>query len=463
MGDLEVDEIVSIEYAGMQEVFDIETEKHHTFFADGFAVHNCQDFDPDHLPEIEQVQKAFATTKSLVFAGTSKDLDTCLEAQYQLGSRGVWNIPCTCKDKWHALDDVELIPKMMSVDGLRCPHNASRLLNPMAGTFVHESSRLLEMNRVSFHLPQIIVPEYARGPAFNQIWIDFKRYPYKKFLQEVMGIAVDAGMAELTETDLKKCCGDKTFAQLQDDYFKKRTRYVKLFSGCDWGGSDWNPAAKTKQSYTVHTIYGMLGDGRMVLLYAKRYAGMHYQEIIGEIVQEHNRFSCYAIGTDNGGGQYYNAQLRDCGRIRSDRIINFQYTDTKMFLERIAHPDANLMSLHRSDSISALIDDIKNQRILFPVWDDCSGFVTDFLNVRRNITETASGRTILRFIRHGSKADDFMQSTNYASMMKRIVNRESTIPNRQILQELGQLLGTVAATQGSSATLLNHMGGYISG
>ena len=127
----------------------------------------------------------------------------------------------------------------------------------------------------------MIVPAYAQGHAFTDIYNDFKNYPIKKFLMEVMGIAVDAGMAELTENDLKKCCIDKTFAQLQEDYLKGRTRYVKLFSGVDWGGSDWNPATRTKQSYTVHTIYGMRGDGTMVLLYAHRYAGMNYQEIAG--------------------------------------------------------------------------------------------------------------------------------------------------------------------------------------
>jgi hypothetical protein len=312
----------------------------------------------------------------------------------------------------------------------------------MVGEFVHEDSRMLDLKQVSFHLPQLIVPEYASGEKFLSIWKDYKKYPYKQFLQEIMGIPVDSGMSELVEEDLKACCSDRTFDQIQNDYLTGKVRYAYLFSGCDWGGSDWNPATKTKQSYTVHTIYGLTADGVMELVYAFRYAGMNYQEIAGHIVEAHNRFKVFAMGTDNGGGSYYNAYMRDCGRIPSNKIINFNYTDTKLLLERIQHPEAHLMSLHRSDSISALIGDVKSQKIRWPRWDDSCGYVLDFLNMRRNITESQSGRSVMRYVRHGAKADDFMQSTNYAVMMKRIVSCESLIPNRQILDELGAMLGT---------------------
>jgi len=405
----------------------------------------CQDLDPDHIHEVAQVQKAYPDSRATIFAGTSKDLDTCLEAQYQIGSQGVWHIPCGCKDKFHALNDVKAIPKMISVHGLRCPNNGT-LLNPLLGEFVHADRSKLALNRVSFHLPQVIVPAYS-GPAFLDIYNDFKSYPEKKFMMEVMGIAVDAGMAELTETDLKRCCDpDKTFEQLQKDYFSGETRYVKLFSGVDWGGSDWNPATRTKQSYTVHTIYGMRGDGKMVLLYANRYAGMNYQDIAGTIVEAHNEYHTFAMGTDNGGGAYYNAYMRDCGRLPTDKLIHFNYSDTKMFIDRIPHPEANIMSLHRSDSISALISDIKAQNIIFPRWSSCYGFVSDCLNMRRNITEAPSGRSVMRYVRHGSKADDFMQATNYALMMKRITTKEPTIPNKQILDELASMFGTSTVT-----------------
>ena len=430
------------------------------------VVDEAQDFDPEHLPEINQVQKNFPTTRSTIFAGTSKDLDTCLEQQYRLGSMGVWHIPCSCPDKFHSMDpdDHEDIKKMLSVEGLVCPNTPGRILNPMAGEFVHQNRARLNLNMPSFHLPQVVVPDYASGGGFADIWKDYLSYPWKKFLMEVWGIAVDSGMTELTERDLKKCCTELTFKQTQERFFSKKQRYVKVISGVDWGGSDWEPAYRSKLSYTVHTIYGMRGDGRMDLLFANRFEGMGYQEIAGKIVEDHNRFEAFAMGTDNGGGMYYNAYMRDCGRIPTNRIISFQYTDTKYMLDKINGPEgAHILSLHRSDSISALINDIKEQKLLFPRWDDSCGYLMDCLNVRRNITEAPSGKTIMRYIKHGAKADDFLMSTNYACMMKRVINRESIVPNQQLMDELRHLFGI--SIPNDTATRMGDFveGGYVSG
>ena len=429
------------------------------------VIDEAQDFDPEHLPEIEQVQKAFRKSRTTIFAGTSKGLDSCLEAQYRLGSMGVWHIPCTCKDKFHSMDpgDASQIEAMLSVDGLRCPYNKSRLLDPMSGEFVHGNRAKLNLNMPSFHLPQVIVPEYAQGADFSDIWKDYKRYPLKKFLMEVWGLAVDSGLTELTERELKDCCTDKTFAQTQEDYLSGKVRYVKVFSGVDWGGSDWEPAYRSKLSYTVHTIWGMRNDGTLDLIYAYRYAGMNYREIAGTIVEAHVKFKTFAMGTDNGGGQYYNAYMRDCGRIPTNLIIHFQYTDTKLVLDRIPHPEAHIMSLHRTDSISAMIADIKDQKVSWPRWDDSAPFVMDCLNIRRNITEGNGGRTVMRYIKHGAKADDFMMSMNYAAMMKRIVTREPLIPNQQVLDELGAMFGMSSIPTHVSNALDMMDDGYVSG
>jgi hypothetical protein len=429
------------------------------------VIDEAQDFDPEHLPEIAQVQKAFENNRCTIFAGTSKDLDTCLEAQYRAGSRGVWHIPCGCPKKFHSMDpeDMETIKAMISVDGLQCPDNVGRLLDPTLGEFVHGDRSKLLMHMPSFHLPQVIVPKYASGKGFTDIYKDFMRYPFKTFVQEVWGIAVDSGMTEISEGDLKKCCTTKTFAQTQKDYLEGKARYVKIISGVDWGGSDWEPAYRSKLSYTVHTIYGVKGDGVMDLIYAQDYSGMNYRDIAGSIVDAHNKFKAFAMGTDNGGGAYYNAYMRDCGRIPTNLIIHFQYTDTKLMLDRIPHPEAHIMSLHRSDSISALIADIKDQKISWPRWDESSRLVMQCLNIRRNITEAPSGKTVLRYIKHGARADDFFMSTNYAVMMKRIINREPLIPNQQVIDQLRNLFG-IAIPNNTASRLGDFMdGGYVSG
>jgi hypothetical protein len=190
---------------------------------------------------------------------------------------------------------------------------------------------------------------------------------------------------------------------------------------------------------------------------------MDYREIAGTIVENHNKFKAFAMGTDNGGGAYYNAYMRDCGRIPTNLIIHFQYTDTKLMLDRIPHPTAHIMSLHRTDSMSALIADIKDHQMTWPRWDESAGFVLDCLNVRRNITETPAGRTIMRYMKPGSKADDFMMSMNYAAMMKRIVNKEPLIPNQQVIDELRGLFGMTIPTSHGTNYLGGMDGGHVSG
>lgn len=422
--------------------------------ADDIFVDEAQDFDPDHLPELAQVQKA-SKRPARIFAGTSKDIDTCLETQFQAGSRGIWHVKGGKPGLWWSLNDPEVIDKIITVDGLRCPVTG-RLMNPMNGEFVHEDRRRLYAGFPSFHLPQIIVPEYTSGIKWLEIWNDFQSYMRPKFLREVMGIPDAGGNRELTEDDLKKMCDpEMTFEKIQAEILSGKRRYFYILSGCDWGGSDYNPATATKQSYTVHAMIGVTHDGNFDLIHVRRYAGMAYQDIAGDIVDKHNKFGGFAIAADNGVGHYYNAYLRDCGKIRSDRLLLFQYNDVKEFIAPIQNSMFNLYSLNRTDSISALYSDIKAPtfRLRCPRWDQSSTYLNDFLNSIRSVTETPSGKSIMRYIRHGSKADDAMQAVNFAVTLARVILREPLIPSQQLLDELANSM-QIGDGGGSVASLL---------
>jgi hypothetical protein len=87
----------------------------------------------------------------------------------------------------------------------------------------------------------------------------------------------------------------------------------------------------------------------------------------------------------------------------------------------------------------------------------------DCLNMRRNITETPTGKGIMRYLKDPKRADDFMHSTNYAAMMRRIILKEPTIPNQQLVRELAGTFGTGPAyVRGADATMAM-VGEYISG
>lgn len=400
------------------------------------AVDECQNFDSEFLPEIRQVQKNFPDNRFTLFAGTSLDLSTTLEAKFQEGSRGIWHI--RGRKKWFSLNDPETIFSILKPDGLRCPETGERL-NPNNGEFVHESPRMLAKGFPSFHMPQLIVPAYSSGEGYIEIWNEYKT-DERKFLMEVMGIPVTEGLTEITENDLKACCSDLSFEQTQKLWQTGKLKFRYIVSGCDWGGSDWNAASRTKKSYTVHTIYGVTADGKFHLLHAHRYAGQHYQDIGGQIVNNHVKFGGAAVGADNGAGAYYNAHLADSGKIPRNRVFVFQYTDTKMFVERIDNPVFSTYSLHRTDSLSAVFNDIRERRFIFPKWEDSKGFLLDCLNLRRNVTETQSGRGIMRYMKDGRYADDFLQSTNYGITLMRLMIGESMIPNKHAVQEVSRIM-----------------------
>jgi len=136
-------------------------------------------------------------------------------------------------------------------------------------------------------------------------------------------------------------------------------------------------------------------------------------------------------------------------------------------LDRIPNPYAVVASLHRTDSLSAVFEDVKAQRIIFPRWENARGFALDFLNVQRNITERPNGSTIWRYLKDPRVADDFLHSTNYACMIKRITMQESLIPNAQFVRELCALMGVTAidvrGSGGQIVTALTGGHGFISG
>lgn len=430
---------------------------------DAVFIDESQDMDAGFLPEIMQVLKA-SKSPQVLFAGTSKDIDTCLEGQFQAGSRGIWHVRGGKPGLWWSLNDPEVVDRIITVDGLRCPVT-QRLLNPMDGEFIHEDIRRLHSGFPSFHLPQVIVPEYTSGLKWLEIWKDFLKFDRPKFLQEVMGIPVASGNREICEDDLKKMCDpDTTFEKIQAELASGKRNYKYIISGCDWGGSDYNPATATKQSYTVHAMLGVDHMGDFHLLHCHRYAGMMYQDIAADIVHNHNRLNGFAIACDNGVGHYYNAYLRDCGKIRSDRLILFQYNDVNNFMAPIANPLFNLYSLNRTDSISALFSDVKapRMRLICPRWDESSPYISDFLNSVRSITETKSGRSIMRYVRHGSKADDAMMAINFAASLARVLLREPLIPSEQLIDEISRTMQVDVGFSSMGNMFAGDYGGHFS-
>jgi len=408
----------------------------------------AQDFDAGLLEEVLQTLKD-ADYPSELYAGTSTYPESFLETQYQTTSRGVWHIPSPAGGgKWISLGDPDLLDDMIHIDGLRCPYS-KQLVNPLLGEFVHEDQLALQSGKVGFHCPQLIVPAYATGDKWFEIYRDFKKYDRPKFLKEVMGIPVLSGMREITEADLKRMCGELSMTGMKNQIRQRQRTYRYIISGCDWGGSDYDISLKTKLSYTVHVMMGITPNGDLELFHVQRHSGKDYLTIADEIVKTHVEFGGYAIGTDFGMGMYYNQHIQASGAIPHERHIVWNYTGVANMLMETCQTEGafiNHIMLQKTESISALLSDIKRKgtpRITCPHWGEMKEYLTDFLNSFRNVKELDGGRTTVQYIRHGSKADDVMHAINFALCTARVILGESMIDNSSLLARLQNGMGLV--------------------
>jgi len=428
----------TITYAGKQDVYDIEVEDHHTFFANGILVHNCQHMDASLMPELEQVQKA-SPMPSTVYSGTSLTIDTLLEAKWDMSSQGSWHIRAGDGKNWINCADPDEAIKMIQPEGLTCPHT-SKILDPSQGEFVHAFPNLLKAGYKGLHIPQIVIPDFVGKPnKWNEIWKAFCEYDRKKFLQEILGIPTAEGAREITEQDLKDMCVLPSKDQLMKDVIGKKYKYI--ISGCDWGGSDYNPATRTKLSYTVHAILGLAKNGDFHILHIRRYSGMKYQEVINEIIKDHKRYRGTAMASDFGVGAAYNMLLRESPYINSDQHLILGYVGPKA--APIAPPSGhswyNQFSINRTESITKLYTDIRrvDPRIKCFPWDECATYMDDFLNLYRVPVENqTTGATEFKYQRHGSKTDDTLHAVNFAYILGRLLKGEPLLEDRALMEQV---------------------------
>lgn len=462
----------SIEYAGQEEVWDIDVEEYHTFFANGIAIHNCQLLDPDFIPDIEQCQKA-SRMPTTIYAGTSTTTESLLETTYQASSQAAWLLKApgykseSAGHGWLNCADQNDVLKAMSPRGLINPATGS-VIDVTHGHFVHQIQSRFEQGFLGFHIPQIIIPDYANNPAkWMEIWDAYNRYDIKKFLQEVLGIPTEEGMKEITINDLKRmCCLEESPETLHEMARQTNGRYKYVVGGCDWGGSDYNPASRTKVSYTVHVILGIRWDGYVDILHMRQYSGMDYRSIANQICDDHEKYRCIGLASDFGVGAAYNMLLRENPKINPARHIIFNYVGPQSSL--IKPPASggwmNQFSLNRTEAITTLYDAVKTGRIRCYNWNLAQDYLLEFLNLSRVPVESPGGVTLFRYQRHGSKADDTLHAVNFAFCLARIVLNEPLLEDPTIARTLQETFNPQAHNNflnpyGS----IEGMGGVISG
>lgn len=410
----------------------------------------CQLLDTELLPDIEQCQKASRMPVTL-YAGTSTTMDSFLETNYHFSSQGVWVIPAPGFESksvgkgWLNCGDQEDVIAGIQPEGF-CNPATGQQLRVEDGQWVHKYQFKLDAGFIGFHIPQVIIPEYVNRPEKWQEIIEAHvkyRHNMKKFIQEILGIPTEEGQREITQKDLVNMCDpDLTTENVLDRI--KRGYYSHVISGCDWGGSDYNPASRIKASYTVHAMLGIAPDNKVDILMMKQYSGMDYQSIIKEIVRDHEVYAGGPIGTDFGVGAAYNMLLRDNDAINATRHFIFSYVGPKTV--PISQPKTgpgwyNQFSVNRTESISSLYQAIKSGELRCYNWHEAQDRLLEFLNLYRIPVDSAGGAQTFRYDRHGARPDDSLHAVNFAFIIAQLIRGVPIVTDASLKREIENNLG----------------------
>jgi len=402
-----------------------------------------QDFDPSLELEVEEVITQ-SPMPMVTKTGTSKTVDSALETTYETTSRSLWRMRCEgCNhDNYPTLE--HNVMEMIQPKGVCCV-KCGKPLDVRKGQWDHQSINMLNAGRIGLHVPKIIVPENTeRAEKWWPIYQQSLKKDKKEFYEEVLGIATQEGAREITVKELEAVSDLGPRAALLKKAKAGGYRYV--ISGCDWGGSDYIPAHKLKQSYTVHALIGVTKDWNFEIIHFDQYSGMKYGHIAGGICDLHKRYNGHSIASDFGVGGFYNMLIRE--HVNPHRHVIYNYTGpNSVFTGESTNAHLyNQLSLNKTDSITSLFNELKNGRIRCFNWNESCEFMTQFTNMIRSPTDAGN----ITYRRHGARPDDALHAVNFAIQLAKLVIGETAFEDEAVRDAV---LERISGPTGASARI----------
>ncbi len=371
----------------------------------GLLMDELQDILSDNIPIIEQcTSHAPEQWKRFVYAGTPKSLDNIIEYyRANLSTQGEWVVPCDAHGGeagryWNVLGE-----KNIGKKGLIC-EKCGRVIDP-----AHPDAQWARMIEdapfESYRIPQLMVP----WKSWEEILLDYQRYPRDKFYNEVLGISFDSGLRPLTTSQVKECCNPAVhMSPTQLNAIQKLSFQQPVFAGIDWGTGE--------HSYTVLSL-GMYVQNKFRIFYVNRFVGEDTDPEIQlkKIIDMIRFFNVKVIGVDYGGGHYPNDRLvRTFGH---ERVQKYQYV-AKTKKKVVLNPGLKRWMVHRTDVMSDIFNAIKRKQFEFPRWEEFNQpFAQDMLNI---YSEYNNSLRMVLYTHSPDKPDDAFHSLTYcflASML----------------------------------------------
>ena len=359
-------------------------------YADRIDFDEIQDQIVDNIPIISESLRA-SKLKTRIFTGTAKTLDNTIEYLWQKSSQAEWVTKCEACNYYNIPNADHGILDMIGPTGLIC-RKCGKSINPRNGGWVPANPKLHNDFR-GFHIPQIIIP--AINEDLNS-WLGIIKTilnnPKAFIMQEVLGLSCSEGSRIITQEDIDSASNLKSVKVLQ----KNLKKYTAIVGGLDWGGAEIS-------SFTVHIVIGFRSDGKIDILYAKRYAGFSPDDIFKDIAKTHKFYNCTLLAADYGMGFDKNVLLiKNYGL----QVVQVMFTAQNRFLKFSPDRGFPRWIMDKNTVLDLLFLAIRYGKLHFPPQDEFKVFTDDLLSPYEHVKDEG-GITTRKYLRNPSQPDDF--------------------------------------------------------
>ena len=278
-------------------------------------------------------------------------------------------------------------------------------INPTHGRWIPQNP---EGQYAGFRICRLMTPTCRwRTEAKDGILDKFdgpNAYAEYRFLNEVMGLPAETGIAPISTETLSAIAGD--FDMIDPDNPPEWIIKTRSVGTIDWA---WN--SKTSgQSFTIFAIWVILND-KITCIYAKRFIGPAYhdpQTVLAEIARHTHKTSTVIIGTDFGIGHKENIRLRPL--VLPTEVYEILYTGSSSFLDY--NQIEKRYHVGRTESLDHVFAGLHRGLFAVPRLEQSKPFLDDILNV---FTETDPTFRRVKYDHDGP--DDFLHLMNYSRLI----------------------------------------------
>ena len=375
-------------------------------FCDAIDVDETQDISGDSLPIIQESLTASDRFGFTRYTGTAKVTENLIEHKWQQSSQCEWVMKCQGCGYYNIPNLDGKVLQMIQADGMHCLHCGKRL-DVSVGQWIAAYPDRMSTFR-GYHIPQVVCPFIVENRNnWDKLLHKLMNGVLATFIQENLGISYSVGQRLLTMAHIRRQCVLPSTKTLQEELKRNPARYSFVVAGIDWGGAELT-------SFTVITVIGIRPNGRIDVIWAKRYRGYDPDEQMTDIAKI-CRF--YNVAVCLSGDSLVLTKSQG-GRKRYKRIVDVKADDRVWDgHEWVPHDGVRLMKYVRRDELYR----IGNTRL--------TGDHKVYVSERRSVkTENLNGRWIrsaMKF-RHESSPvsplrDVFMLSSALVGALGRAV------------------------------------------